>query len=35
MDITTDAADVVVAVGMDDQQLNALLMMIAPQLGNP
>lgn len=35
MDITTDAADVVVAVGMDDQQLNALLMMIAPSLGNP
>jgi hypothetical protein len=35
VDVTTEASDVVVAVGMDDQQLNALLMMIAPQLGNP
>lgn len=35
LDITTEASDVVIAVGMDDQQLNALLAMIAPQLGNP
>jgi len=35
LDITTEAADVVVAVGMDDQQLNSLIMLVAGQLGSP
>lgn len=35
LDVTTEASDVVVAVAMDDQQLNALIMMVAGQLGNP
>lgn len=35
LDVTTEASDVVVAVAMDDQQLNALIMMVAGQLGGP
>lgn len=35
LDVTTEASDVVVAVGMDDQQLNAILQLIGPALGNP
>lgn len=35
LDVTTEGADVVMAVAMDDQQLNALIMMAAGQMGNP
>ena len=35
LDVTTEASDVVIAVAMDDPQLNAILQLIAPALGNP
>lgn len=35
LDVTTEAADVVIAVAMDDSQLNALIAMVAGQLGGP
>ncbi len=35
LDVTTEASDVVIAVAMDDAQLNAIIQLVAPSLGGP